>query len=74
MNKRILYSTPDGGVAVIVPAPGCPLSLEEIAKKDVPTGADYWVVDVADIPEDRTYRNAWEIDADSLGEPHGKGA
>lgn len=74
MNKRILYSTPDGGVAVIVPAPGCPLSLEEIAKKDVPTGADYWVVDVADIPEDRTYRNAWEADVDSLGEPHGKGA
>ena len=59
MNKRIIYPTDDGGVAIIVPAE-CGLTIEEIAAKDVPTGKPYKIVDVADIPEDRTFRNAWE--------------
>jgi hypothetical protein len=60
MNSRIIYPTDDGGVAIIIPAPECDLSIEEIAAKDVPTGKPYKIVDVADIPEDRTFRNAWE--------------
>lgn len=63
MNQRIIYPTDDGGVAVIVPAPGCGLSIEEIAAKDVPAGKPYKIVDVADIPTDRTFRNAWEYTA-----------
>ena len=59
MNKRIIYPT-DDGVAVIVPA-DCGLTIEEIAAKDVPDGVSYKIVDVADIPEDRTFRNAWEF-------------
>jgi hypothetical protein len=31
-----------------------------IAAKDVPEGKPYKIVDVADIPTDRTFRNAWE--------------
>jgi hypothetical protein len=60
MNSRIIYPTEDGGVAIIVPAPECGLTIEEIAAKDVPTGTPYKIVDVADIPTDRTFRNAWE--------------
>ena len=60
MNKRIIYPTSDGGVAVIVPAPECGLTIEEIAAKDVPAGKQFKIVDVSDIPEDRTFRNAWE--------------
>ena len=60
MNKRIIYPSDDGGVAVIVPAE-CGLTVEEIAAKDVPAGVSYKIVDVADIPEDRTFRNAWEF-------------
>lgn len=60
MDKRIIYPTDDGGVAVIVPAPNCGLTIEQIAAKDVPTGVAYQIVDVADIPSDRTFRNAWE--------------
>ena len=63
MNQRIIYPTDDGGVAVIVPAPECGLSIEEIAAKDVPAGKDYKIVDVADIPTDRTFRDAWEYQA-----------
>jgi hypothetical protein len=60
MNKRIIYPNDDGGVAVIVPAPECNLTIEEIAAKDVPEGKPFQIVDVADIPTDRTFRNAWE--------------
>jgi hypothetical protein len=59
MNSRILYPTEDGGVAVIIPAAECGLSIEQIAAKDVPAGKPYQIVDVADIPTDRTFRGAW---------------
>lgn len=59
MNQRIIYPNDTGGVAIIVPAPDCGLSIEEIAAKDVPAGKPYQIIDVADIPSDRTFRNAW---------------
>ena len=59
MDSRIIYPTDDGGVAIIIPA-DCGLTIEEIAAKDVPEGKPYKIVDVADIPTDRTFRNAWE--------------
>jgi hypothetical protein len=60
MNQRIIYPTDDGGVAVIIPAAECGLTIEEIAAKDVPAGKPFKIVDAADIPTDRTFRNAWE--------------
>ena len=60
MNQRIIYPSDDGGVCIVVPAPDCGLTIEEIAAKDVPAGKPYKIVDVADIPSDRTFRNAWE--------------
>lgn len=60
MNQRIIYPTDDGGVAVIVPAAECGLTIEEIAAKDVPAGKPFKIVDVEDVPSDRTFRNAWE--------------
>ena len=60
MNQRIIYPTDDGGVAIIIPATECGLTIEQIAAKDVPAGKLYKIVDVADIPTDRTFRNAWE--------------
>ena len=58
MNQRIIYPTDDGGVAVIVPAE-CGLTIEEIAAKDVPAGKPFEIVDVSEIPSDRTFRGAW---------------
>lgn len=60
MDKRIIYPTDNGGVAIIIPASECELTIEEIAAKNVPEGKPYKIVDVADIPTDRTFRNAWE--------------
>jgi hypothetical protein len=65
MNQRIIYPTDDGGVAVLVPSPEYlqDHTIEELAAKDVPQGKPYKIVDVADIPTDRTFRNAWEYTA-----------
>lgn len=60
MNQRIIYPNDDGGVAVVVPAAECGLTIEQIAAKDVPAGKPYKIVDVSEIPSDRTFRNAWE--------------
>ena len=62
-NKRILYQTEQGGVAVIVPTDNCGLTVEEIATKDVPSGRPYKIVDVSEVPSDRTFRDAWEYQA-----------
>lgn len=59
MNSRIIYPTDDGGVAVIIPAAECGLTIEQIAAKDVPAGKEFQIVDVLDIPVDRTFRGAW---------------
>lgn len=108
MNKRIIYPTDDGGVAVIIPAPEARKQVlvseavteqvqhdavldeegnevkaayeetvtitptvyrdetdeefaEWIAAKDVPEGKPFQIIDVADVPSDRTFRNAWEF-------------
>ena len=60
MSKRIIYQKDDGGVAIIVPAPECGLTIEEIAAKDVPAGKPYKIIDASEVPTDRTFRNAWE--------------
>lgn len=60
MNPRIIYPTDDGGVAILIPSPDCGLTIEEIAAKDVPAGKPYKIIDVTNLPTDRTFRNAWE--------------
>jgi len=62
MNQRIIYPNDDGGVSILIPTEEylSEYTIEELAAKDVPTGKPYKIVDVADIPADRTFRNAWE--------------
>jgi len=65
--KRIIYPTPDGGVAIIVPASEWLAeegnTIEKLAEKDVPAGVEYKIIDTTDVPSDRTFRNAWEYQA-----------
>tara|TARA_R100001594_G_scaffold110292_1_gene145021 strand:- start:647 stop:865 length:219 start_codon:yes stop_codon:yes gene_type:complete len=72
MSKRIIYNQDNGIVAIIVPNEKYNLSVEAIAKKDVPSGKKYKIVDISEISSDRTFRNAWEIDeaelTDGVGE------
>ena len=60
MNQRIIYQNEEGGVSIVIPTGE--LAIEEVARKDVPAGVAYKIVDVADIPSDRTFRGAWEAD------------
>lgn len=79
VSKRIIYSTGDG-VAIIIPTPEalCQYGIGVIAWKDVPAGRPYKIVDAADIPDDRTFRAAWEVDAaaltDGVGADYGAGS
>ena len=62
MEKRIIYPNPEGGLYVVVPTPEAlkSMTIEEIAAKDVPQGVPYKIIDVSELPQDRTFRNAWE--------------
>jgi hypothetical protein len=59
MKTRIIYPL-EGGVSVIVPSPNWKETINELAAKDVPANTPYKIVDVSEIPSDRTFRNAWE--------------
>lgn len=59
MQERIIYKNETGGVSIVIPA-DCGLSIEEIAAKAVPDGTQYKIVNVSEIPTDRTFRDAWE--------------
>ena len=69
--KRIIYKR-DDGVSILVPSPHWQGTMDELAKKDVPTGKKYKIVDTSTISSDRTFRNAWEVDeallTDGVGE------
>ena len=65
MDQRIIYQNDEGGVAIIIPCE-CGLTIEQIADKDVPTEKTYKIVDVADIPTDRQWRNEWTVDEADL--------
>ena len=58
---KIIYETEEGGVAVIIPSPNYlqDHTIEELAAKDVPEGAKFEIVEDADVPSDRTFREAW---------------
>ena len=65
-SKRILYRQDNGIVAIIIPANNTKFTIEEIAAKDVPTGYKYKIVDVGDIPSDRSFRDAWTVSESDL--------
>ena len=65
-DKIVIYNDKENRLVVLVPSTKCGLTLEQIAKKDVPTGTKYKIVDVSEVSSDRTFRNAWEIDEAEL--------
>ena len=65
-TKRIIYREDDGSVSIVIPVKNCDLTVEQIAKKDVPTGKKYKIVDVSGIQSDRSFRDAWTVDESDL--------
>jgi hypothetical protein len=69
---RILYENPFTGIVCVV-YPSGESTLDYIIKHAIPKDCSYWIVQDTDIPEDRSFRDAWELDSDSLGNPDGIG-
>ena len=72
MDKSLVYTRPDGGVSVVIPAPALwadyqrqGLSeqqfLEDVAASSIPQGTAYEVMDKSELPANRTYRDAWKL-------------
>ncbi len=59
--KRIIYTQDNGVVAVIIPSLDWKGTLTQLAKCVVPKGIAYKIVEASTIPEDRTFREAWEL-------------
>ena len=64
---RIIYAREDGGVSIVIPTDVWEGTLEELVKKVVPAGRPYKIVSHEDIPNDRTWRNAWVMDFEPDG-------
>jgi hypothetical protein len=64
MSQLIIYTQDNGTVAIIRPTEEALAiyGIDAIAKKDVPAGKPFSIVDAATIPSDRTFRNAWKGD------------
>jgi hypothetical protein len=57
MTQKIIYATPEGGVAVVHPTGEVPIN--ELVSKVVPAGTKFEIVDESVIPSDRFFRGAW---------------
>lgn len=60
MSQCIIYPNDNGGVSIVYPVTEEQISLEELANKRVPAEKPYKIINIQDIPEDRTFRDAWE--------------
>jgi hypothetical protein len=69
---RLVYEDPNTGMLCIVHPTG-ETSLEYIINNAIPKDFPYWQINESFIPEDRSFRDAWELDVDYLGEPDGVG-
>ena len=62
MEQVIIFPNDEGGVVFCYPALNCGLTIEEIARKDVPSGKPFVITTVDQLPEDHTFFNAFEAD------------
>jgi hypothetical protein len=65
MSKVIIYPNGQGGVCVVTPTPEAleTMTFTEIILKSVPENVAYKIIDASELPQDRTFRNAWEYQA-----------
>ncbi len=71
---KIVFKNKDNSIGIITPTSEALsfATIEQIAEKDVPHNLPYWIVEDSVIPENRTFRSAWEID-ESFSKPNGFG-
>ena len=62
---KIIYTNDNGNVVVVTPV-STELTVDEIAAKDVPAGKSYSIVEDAQVPTDRSFRDAWALSDGSI--------
>lgn len=67
MTQVIIFKNDDGGVSVIYPTQKAldAYGIEAIAKKDVPSGKPYKIIDSIELPN-RDSRNQWDVNEADL--------
>lgn len=80
MQKVIVYKQDNGVIAIVRPTDEAIklYGINAIAQKDVPAGKPYKIIDAADVPADRSQREAWTVDdtalTDGVGGDYGVGS
>lgn len=67
MAQIVVFKNTDGSIGVIHPSQEVlsKYTLKQVAEKDVPSGLSYKLMDTADLPDTRTFREAWELPEDT---------
>lgn len=65
---KIIFKNTDGSIGIIHPTQEVlgKYTMKQIAEKDVPSGLSYVIVEDDAIPTDRTFRECWELPADTV--------
>ena len=65
---KIIYKNESGKLAVVIPTVEAlaMFTIQEVALMSVPTGFPFKIVDDNVLPQDRTFRDAWTVDATTL--------
>ena len=66
MSDVIVWKQENGVLAVTHPALNCGLTIDEIAKKDLPSGTKYKIIRAEELPVWDEFRNAWTCPGEYL--------
>lgn len=61
-DKCIIYINENGFLVDLTTIDNSEFTLEDLAKKDVPEGVEYKIINISDLPQDVYFREAWEAD------------
>ena len=62
MTQVIIFPNNEGWLSIVNPAAECGLSVNEIARKDVPAGKPYHIINLDQLPQENLFYEAWEAD------------
>ena len=70
-TTRIFYENENKNIIMCIPTGELPVEI--VAVRDLPKGSPYWIVETkpTDFNIDMQFIDAYELDEDSLGAPHG---
>ena len=69
---KIIFQGANNIVSVLTPAPDWEGTMKELGQKCIPVGVKFKIIEDSELPSDREFRDAWEVDeaelTDGVGE------